>query len=76
MKTTMDLPDALMAELRACATRDGVPMRDVMLEGLRRELARRAAPARPADFHFPTSAATGWLAGGLSLSRAIEDSQR
>ncbi|MCB1253338.1 MAG: hypothetical protein M9891_16520 [Austwickia sp.] len=76
MKTTMDLPDAVMIELRERAASDGVPMRDIMLEALRRELARRSVPASRADFHFPVSSATGWLAGDLSLARAIEVSQR
>lgn len=73
MKITMEVPDALMCDLRERASTEGVPMRDIVLEGLRRELDRRSAPAARVDFVFPTSAASGdGLAPDIDPSRLAE----
>lgn len=55
MKTTIDLPDELVAEVKALARAQGVTMRELMVDGLRVELERRLAASAPrADFVFPT----------------------
>lgn len=74
MKTTVELPDALLQAVRERASRDGVPMRDVMVEALRRELERRESETPRVDFVFPTSTAAGWLVNGLHLTQAIHES--
>lgn len=76
MKTTMELPDPLLAQLRRRASAEGVSMRDITLEALRRELARREADPPRVDFSFPTSTAVGWLVDDLDLTGAIEASYR
>jgi hypothetical protein len=43
MKTTVDIPDALACEAMDVAARDGATLCDLVLEGLRREIDRRAA---------------------------------
>ena len=35
MKTTLELPDSLFAEAKACAEERGVPFRQIVEEGLR-----------------------------------------
>ena len=35
MKTTIELPDSLFAEAKACAEARGVPLRQIVEEGLR-----------------------------------------
>lgn len=71
MKTTMDLPDELMREVKARAAADGVPMRDLMIEGLRHELERREE--RPqVDFAFPVHEGGGGLQSGVTLENMIE----
>jgi hypothetical protein len=42
MKTTIEMPDALLAEARRLATREGRTLRDVLEESLRDLLARRS----------------------------------
>ncbi|MFQ6046344.1 MAG: type II toxin-antitoxin system VapB family antitoxin [Gemmatimonadales bacterium] len=41
MKTTIDLPDSLLAELRRVARSEGTTMRALIEQGLRRVLAER-----------------------------------
>jgi ferredoxin-NADP reductase len=71
MKTTMDLPDELMREVKARAMADGVPMRDLMIEGLRNELERREERPK-VDFVFPVSDGGGRMAEGMTMAEAIE----
>ena len=54
MKTTIELPDELVAEVKRLAATDGVTMRDLMLDGLRSEIERRSSPRPRPDFAFPT----------------------
>ncbi len=44
MKTTFDLPDALVAQARTLAAREGTTMRALVEEGLRHAVARREDP--------------------------------
>lgn len=41
MKTTIELPDALLEQLKDLAAQEGTTMRSLMEEALRRELDRR-----------------------------------
>lgn len=43
MKTTIELPDALLASVKRIATEEGTTMRSILEEALRRELERRSA---------------------------------
>lgn len=52
MKTTIELPDELLREVRECARASGTTMRELMVEGLRGELARRREARPRADFVF------------------------
>ncbi|HET9840493.1 MAG TPA: hypothetical protein VFQ01_00665 [Nocardioides sp.] len=74
MKTTIELPDELFRRLKEQARREGRPMRELVIDGLRRELEERAHPRSRVDFTFPTSSAEGWLAAGITLNDAIEAS--
>lgn len=54
MKTTVELPDALLREAKAYAARQGVPMREVFERGLRAVLEE--APKEPFKLKMiPTS---------------------
>lgn len=72
MKTTIDLPDALAREAKALAHREGVSLRELVVEGLRTEVARRSAPLK-VDFVFPTAGGRG-LRVGLEPAAAIDAS--
>jgi hypothetical protein len=61
MKTTIELPDALASEAKALAHRSGTTLRDLVVSGLRRELAERQDAPR-VDFTFPTATGTGLVA--------------
>lgn len=43
MKTTIEIADAVLAEARAVAAREGTTLREIVESALRHELARRAA---------------------------------
>lgn len=58
MKTTIDLPDNLAAEAKRVALEEGTTLRELVVSGLRREVAARQAPTR-VDFVFPTAGGTG-----------------
>ena len=51
MKTTIDLPDALLEQARRVAKQEGATLRTLVEEGLQRSLeARRQAVRRQLDF--------------------------
>ena len=58
MKTTVELPDALLREVKEVARASGTSMRELIIEGLRAELARRRTRPR-ADFAFPSVGVAG-----------------
>lgn len=69
MKTTIDLPDALALEAKEMARETGVTLRDLVISGLRAEIAsRRAAPR--VDFVFPTVGGRG-VSAGISPGQVI-----
>jgi hypothetical protein len=45
MKTTVEISDALLREVRKLATREGVPLRTLIERGLRRVVAEGGRPA-------------------------------
>jgi len=47
MKTTLDLPDALVKEVKVRAVQEGRKLKDAVAELLRRGLAASAAPESP-----------------------------
>lgn len=58
MKTTVELPDRLLEEVKRVAREEGTSMRELMIEGLRSELARRRSRVK-VDFVFPTHGVAG-----------------
>lgn len=59
MKTTVELPSELLRQVRDYSQSTGVTMRELMIEGLRSELARRRAPGPRADFVFTSVGGEG-----------------
>lgn len=72
MKTTIEIPDALAHQAKELARREGATLRDLVLSGLRGELARRAS-SPTIDFHFPTAGGEG-LVAGLTSQEALDRS--
>lgn len=64
MKTTLNIPDPVMARLRAEATRRGVPMSELVAAALRRFLDGAQAPTP----HAPPL--PRWDSGGLLVDVA------
>lgn len=61
MKTSIELPDDLLEQVRSVARREGTTLRDLVEEGLQRSLeARRSGVRRHLD--FPTYEGTGLMA--------------
>lgn len=59
MKTTIELPDELMRQVRSVARQEGASLRALVEEGLQRSLeARRQAVRRQLD--FPIYGGSGW----------------
>lgn len=63
MKTTIDLPDELVREVKRVSAERGLTMRELMIEGLRNELDRRLQDRPPADFVFTAVDGAGLQAG-------------
>lgn len=59
MKTTIDLPDELVGQVKALARESGTTMRELMVDGLRSELERRRSAVVRPDFVFHTVAGDG-----------------
>ena len=66
MKTTLDIPDALLDEARRVAREQGTTIRALVADGLRTELDARAAP-RPA-----TAPSSPVFHGELGLQPGID----
>ncbi|MGH9519220.1 MAG: hypothetical protein ACRD2D_06200 [Terriglobales bacterium] len=47
MKTTLDLPDSLLAEAKACARTERTTLRRLVEDGLRETLAARTRARKP-----------------------------
>ena len=47
MKTTLDISDPLLDQVRRIAARDGDTLRSLVEQGLRRVVAERSAKAKP-----------------------------
>ena len=47
MKTTLDIPDPLLDQVRKIAARDGETLRSLVEQGLRKVVAERGAKAKP-----------------------------
>ena len=73
MKTTMELPDELLRQVRDYSRATGITMRELVVEGLRSELARRQAPRARADFVFTTADGHG-LREGLAPRDVVTSS--
>ncbi|MGL5810953.1 MAG: hypothetical protein ACRCYQ_13505 [Nocardioides sp.] len=72
MKTTIDLPDELFSELKERAKRDNVPMRDLVIEGVRQALAQGSDPEPEAEFQFPVGPRGNGLRPGVTVRNMIE----
>ena len=47
MKTTLEIPDPLLAQVRRIAARDGETLRSLVEQGLRKVVAERSAKTKP-----------------------------
>lgn len=63
MKTTIDLPDELVGEVKELARASGTTMRELMVDGLRSEIERRRNAAPRPDFVFRTVGGDGLQPG-------------
>ncbi|MCC7537016.1 MAG: hypothetical protein IT379_12420 [Deltaproteobacteria bacterium] len=66
MKTTIDLPEELLVRAKKRAAELRVPLRQLVVEGLRARLARDTKPSRHAAIRWVTVA--GGLPRGLDVS--------
>lgn len=71
MKTTIDLPDELVRDVKELARTRGVTMRELMVEGLRNEIERRQQDGPQADFVFATAPVGKGLRPGIQAGDAI-----
>lgn len=63
MKTTIELPDSLARDAKALARKQGVTLRELVVNGLRHEIESRSAPPVPVDFCFPAVTGEGLYPG-------------
>lgn len=75
MKTTFDIPAALLVEAKKRAAELRRPLRSLVTEGLRRQLA---ATRRPVDGPAPPRRRIRWItaAGGLPPGLEVADRER
>ena len=67
MKTTIELPDAILERTKVAAARRRTSMKNLMIQGLELVLQEEAAPARPVEALARLSA--GYHLGGNPMSR-------
>ena len=72
MKTTMDLPDELFRELKEHAKRNDVPMRELVIEGVRHVLANGSEMESETEFRFPVGPRGNGLQPGVTVENMIE----
>ena len=70
MKTTVEISDELLREVKRVAHERGESMRSVLEEALRRYLDDHARPEPQPDFHFTT--VKGGMVPGMTIQRALE----
>lgn len=76
MKTTIDIPDELAADAKRVARDGDSTLRELVLAGLRSEIARRGTRPR-IDFSFPTQGGRGLVRGVApvdAIAHSYEDS--
>jgi hypothetical protein len=78
MRTTVDLPDALLTQARRRAAEEGTTLTALLADGLRLRLARRAPPAsarRPLPVSRNRGGMQPWIDPGsnASLRDAADD---
>lgn len=61
MRTTLNLPDRLVAEAKRRALEEGTTLTDLLTQGLRNRLEQRTR-----DFTLPVSKSDGGLAAGVT----------
>jgi hypothetical protein len=64
MKTTVEIPDALLRQAKAYAARQGVPMRELFERGLRRVLEEPATSRRRFRLKTVTTKGEGLVCDG------------
>ncbi|MEP7100914.1 MAG: hypothetical protein ABI781_10415 [Burkholderiales bacterium] len=67
MKTTLDIADPLLEQVRSIAARDGETLRSLVEQGLRKVVAERNAKGKP----FKLRDASVGAPGGLSLYETL-----
>lgn len=63
MKTTVELPDELLREVKETARAAHITMRELLIDSLRSELDRRRQAGSQVDFVFPAAGGDGMLPG-------------
>jgi hypothetical protein len=72
-RTTVRLPDELIAQAKRKAAAEGRTLTALIEEGLRRVVAEKRDPAKPRDVTIPVSTAKGWLKRPFkTLREAVE----
>jgi hypothetical protein len=64
MKTTVEIPDALLREAKEYAARQGVPMREIIETGLRLVLERKPSSRRRFRLKTITTKGEGLICDG------------
>ncbi|HXZ67141.1 MAG TPA: ribbon-helix-helix protein, CopG family [Alphaproteobacteria bacterium] len=69
MRTTVHLPDELLARAKRKAAAEGRTLTSLIEDGLRRVVDERKRPAKRRPVVLPVSKATGGLLPGIDLTR-------